>query len=142
MKAKCVKIEKSSVIRKFICMAIVFIILVGDFLLPAEILATENYYNEMESTIVTNENTSASENESVKSNSDNLEYNEKNQKQGEQENQEDGGNLSNENKQLFNNLDEETENKKFLYAERSYNINILTAAMPGLQKLKFKKELV
>ena len=45
----------------------------------------------------------------------------------------DGGSLSNENKQLFNDLDGSTNDEKFLYAERTHNINALTAALSGLQ---------
>lgn len=53
----------------------------------------------------------------------------------------DGGNLSSDNKQLFNDLDNTTNDKKFLYAERTYNINALTAAMSGLQhKAKSTKD--
>ena len=53
----------------------------------------------------------------------------------------DGGNLSEENKNLFNDIDSETDDKKFLYAERTYNINALTTAISGLQnKVKSSKD--
>lgn len=45
-----------------------------------------------------------------------------------------GGNLSLPNKVLMNELDSTTDDKKFLYAERTYNINALTAAISGLHK--------
>ena len=45
----------------------------------------------------------------------------------------DGGNLSDGNKQLFNNLDEASEGKKFIYTECTTNINALVSAMSGLQ---------
>ena len=45
-----------------------------------------------------------------------------------------GGNLSLLNKILMNDLDKTTDDKKFLYSERSYNINALTAAISGLHK--------
>ena len=53
----------------------------------------------------------------------------------------DGGNLSGDNKELFNNLDSQTNDKKFLYSERISNINALTAAISGLQnKVKNSKD--
>ena len=53
----------------------------------------------------------------------------------------DGGSLSADNKELFNNLDSQTNDKKFLYAERTYDINALTAALSGLQnKVKSSKD--
>ena len=53
----------------------------------------------------------------------------------------DGGNLSQDNNVLFNDLDSKTNDKKFLYAERTYNINALTAAISGLQnKVKNSKD--
>lgn len=52
-----------------------------------------------------------------------------------------GGNLSDENKVLYTNLDSETDDKKFIYAERSYDINALTATTSGLyKKVKNSKE--
>lgn len=54
-----------------------------------------------------------------------------------------GGNLSEGNKSLFTNLDETTDDKKFIYAEQTYNINILTAAISGLyKKVKNAEEIL
>lgn len=50
-----------------------------------------------------------------------------------------GGNLSLLNKVLFNDLDDSTDDNKFIYAESSHTINILTAAASGLDK-KVKAE--
>ena len=52
-----------------------------------------------------------------------------------------GGNLSNTNKEFFTNLDETTDANKFIYAEQSHNINALTATVSGLyKKVKNAKE--
>ena len=52
-----------------------------------------------------------------------------------------GGELSLSNKVLMNNLDKTTDDKKFLYTEREYSINALTAAISGLhKKVKNSKE--
>lgn len=54
----------------------------------------------------------------------------------------DGGNLSLVNKALFNNLDDTTDDKKFLYDEDSCNINALTSSTSGLdKKVKSAKEI-
>ena len=46
----------------------------------------------------------------------------------------DGGNLSQENKELYNDLDKTTNDNKFLYTERTTNINAITATISGLYK--------
>ena len=52
-----------------------------------------------------------------------------------------GGNLSEENKEMFTDLDEESDANKFLYAEEPYNINAITATISGLYKMvKNEKE--
>ena len=45
-----------------------------------------------------------------------------------------GGNLSLLNKVLYNDLDKTTDDKKFIYAESTHDINALTAASSGLDK--------
>ena len=45
-----------------------------------------------------------------------------------------GGNLSEENKALFTDLDNTTDANKFIYAEQPHNINALTATVSGLYK--------
>ncbi len=46
----------------------------------------------------------------------------------------DGGNLEDKNKEIFVDLDKETDDNKFIYTEQTYDINAITAAVSGLSK--------